>query len=108
MKVYLKKDVTPYMHVLQCHVGETLRLHGNLSNFSQQGLEKLNDKVTTWYFRSTHHKGNEALRQIMLKENRLQHLKLNCPRSKKIEIKCGVCKHGGHNKRTCSHKLIMG
>ncbi|KAJ8017395.1 hypothetical protein HOLleu_45236 [Holothuria leucospilota] len=43
-EVYLKKDVTPYMHVLSHHVAESLQLNGGiLSQLSQEGLEKLND-----------------------------------------------------------------
>ena len=46
-------DITPYMHVLSCHVPQLMRLHGNISHFCQQGLEKVNDLVTKRYHRST-------------------------------------------------------
>ncbi|KAJ8032687.1 hypothetical protein HOLleu_26283 [Holothuria leucospilota] len=55
--VYPSKDVTPYMHNLVSHFPKALRLHGNLAQFSQQGLEKLNDRTTVWYYRSSHHIG---------------------------------------------------
>jgi ubiquinone/menaquinone biosynthesis C-methylase UbiE len=45
--VYQKKDVTPYMHAFAMHISEFLKLHGNISMFSQQGLEKLNDITTS-------------------------------------------------------------
>lgn len=99
-KVYLCKDVTPYMHVLMNHVPDSLRLHGNISNFSQQGLEKLNDYVTAWYFRSTSHIKNQAFRQVMQKQNRINLLTLPCRRIN-TSVTCTVCHKLGHNKRTC-------
>lgn len=40
ISVYQTKDVTPYMHAFAMHVPEFLWLHhGNISIFSQQGLE---------------------------------------------------------------------
>ena len=47
------KDVTPYMHAFMNHISESLKLHGQINNFSQQSMEKLNDKVTSLFFRST-------------------------------------------------------
>ncbi|XP_071107251.1 uncharacterized protein [Haliotis cracherodii] len=70
--VYQSKDVTPYMHILAYHITDMLKIHGNLVTFSQQGFEKLNDSTTKWYFRSTSHKGREDLKQIILKQNRLE------------------------------------
>ncbi|XP_038069038.1 ficolin-3-like [Patiria miniata] len=40
-----------------------MRLYGNPSFFCQQGLEKLNDFVTKWYFRSSNF-GTDALKQM--------------------------------------------
>ncbi|KAJ8018072.1 hypothetical protein HOLleu_44137 [Holothuria leucospilota] len=102
MKVYLKKDITPYMHVLQFHVAETLRLHGNVSFFSQQGLEKLNDIVTKWYFRSSNFRGKESLKQVMMKQNRMNYLRPSCSRVKTLTVKCKQCGTDGHNKRSCA------
>lgn len=39
--VYLCKNVTPYMHVLMNHITEAIKLHGDLSPFSQQTTEIL-------------------------------------------------------------------
>ena len=64
--LYKTKDVTPYMHVLVAHVPKFLRDVGSLGKFSQQGLEKLNDDITKAYFKSTNHRNEEALRQLML------------------------------------------
>lgn len=46
-EVYLIKDAAPYMRVLAYHVLESSQLHGNLSLFNQEGLEKLNDSITS-------------------------------------------------------------
>ena len=46
LKIYETKHVTPYMHALVWHVPEFIELHGKISPFTQQGLEKLNDKTT--------------------------------------------------------------
>ena len=70
-EIYLSKDVTPYMHILAYHLPEAMRRHGNVVDFCQQGLEKLNDMVTKWYFKSTNY-DKSALRQIMHKQNRLR------------------------------------
>ena len=59
----------PYMHILANHIVQSVRLNGSVSVFSQQGLEKLNDRVTGYFFRGTNHKNLLALRQVMEKQN---------------------------------------
>ena len=76
-KVYLSKDLTPYMHILAIHLPEAMQLHGNVEDFCQQGLEKLNHLVTKWYFSSTNC-GKTALKQIMHKQQRIQTLEGHC------------------------------
>ena len=49
--VYGHDKITPYMHAMKCHVGQFLRQHGSLYQFSQQGIEKYNDRWTKMYFR---------------------------------------------------------
>lgn len=51
-----------------------MEVHGALLQFTQQGLEKYNDVMTKDYFRSSSHKGEECLQQILQKQNRLEHL----------------------------------
>ncbi|KAJ8018714.1 hypothetical protein HOLleu_43149 [Holothuria leucospilota] len=92
------------MHVLINHVPDALRLHGNIAHFSQQGLEKLNDNVTAWFFRSSSHIKTEAFRQVMQKQNRIHHLAISCQREN-VTVLCSLCKHSGHNKRTCPVNL---
>ncbi|KAJ8049993.1 hypothetical protein HOLleu_02992 [Holothuria leucospilota] len=76
--VYLCKNVTPYMHVLMNHIPEAIKLCGDLTPFSQQTTEKLNDTVTSWYFRSSNFKGITALKQVMLKQNMVEYLRPKC------------------------------
>ena len=49
--IYQTKDVTPYVHAFAMHVPQFIHLYGNIVAFTQQGLEKLNDR-TTKYFHS--------------------------------------------------------
>ena len=74
ISVYQTKDVMPYIHILYCHVPEVLEAYGSIAIFNQQGLEKLNDELTQSYFRSTNHRDEESLKQLLLKLNRLQEL----------------------------------
>ena len=71
ISVYHDSHVTPYIHAMINHVSEFMTLHGSILPFTQQSLEKYND-VTKDYFRSTNHKGENALRQVMEKQNRLE------------------------------------
>ncbi len=65
--IYQTKHVTPYAHALSMHVSQLIQLHGNISKFSEQGLEKLNDLTTKHYLRSTNHRETEALHQLIQK-----------------------------------------
>ena len=73
VSVYQRKHATPYIHALMNHVGEFLKIHGSILPFTQQGLEK-NDVLTKSYFRLSNHQGEVALRQILEKQNRIEHL----------------------------------
>ena len=85
LSVYQTKNVTPYIHVLTCHIPEFLTKYGTIAPFSQQGLEKLNDIITKHYFRGTNHHTMNSLNQILLKLNRLEELSdEGCVRSKEI------------------------
>ena len=103
---YLTKDVTVYMHILSQHIHEGLREHGNLSLFNQQALEKLNEKTTSWFFRSSNHRQKEAFEQVMLKKFRLERLKLACKRKLKFNVTCKNCSQPDHNRRTCPRPLL--
>ena len=105
LKHYQTKHVIPYMHALRWHVPEFVQLYGKISQFTQQGLEKLNDKTTKDFFRSTNQRGLESLRQIMAKRNRLEYLEdLGCFREKR-KMACSNCNQLGHNIKTCRELL---
>ena len=103
LSIYQTTHVTPYIHVMVSHVPEFLKLYGCIAPFSQQGLEKLNDEITKSYFRCTNYHDVDALKQLLLKLNRLEELSFNpdCIRTKKVQL-CRICKQPGHNCRTCS------
>jgi len=101
LTVYQSKHVTPYMHALVAHLHEFLQSHGAIVPFTQQGLEKLNDVFTQQYFQSTNHREYDALKQLLLKQNRLEALTdMGYERTKKVQT-CSICKQPGHNKRKC-------
>ena len=101
LQVYQTKCVTPYMHALVSHMPQFLTIHGAVNPFTQQGVEKLNDQYTHFYFHSTNHRESDALKQLLLKKNRLEYLTDNgFERTKKTNV-CSLCKKSGHNKRTC-------
>ncbi len=71
--------------------------------FNQQGLEKFNDVVTKNFFRSSCHRGDVALRQLVEKQNRLEHLQNNGDKRLKVfDMCCSNCQSKGHNRLTCS------
>lgn len=106
LAVYQSRHVTPYMHSFICHVPEFLTLYGNLTQFTQQGMEKLNDTSTKYYFRATNHhkKDSAALSQLLLKRNRVEELEDQGNIRQKRNLSCSICKESGHNKKTCPNK----
>ena len=97
LSVYQTKHITPYMHLLVSHIPQFLDMYVTLAPFSQQGLEKLSDDLTKDYFRSTNHRDYDALKQMLLKLNRLEDLTdqdCHCP--KQVHV-CKLCKTAGHN-----------
>lgn len=102
IRVYQTKNVTPYIHALMNHVGQFMRIHGCILAFTQQGLEKLNDIMTKNFFRSSCHR-EEALKQLIEKQNRIEHLNDGgSKRVKKFEVECSNCSKQGHNRLTCT------
>ena len=100
--MYQSKDVTPYIHALMNHVGQFMQIHGSILSFTQQGLEKLNDVVTKNFFHSSCHR-DEALKQLIEKQNRIEHLNdAGKKRAKLFEVECSNCPKHGNNRLTCS------
>ena len=75
-QVYHESHETPYIHVFVNHLHELSELHGDINNYNQQGLEKLNDLTTTHFFRNTNRKQN-YIKQMMEKRNRLELYSIN-------------------------------
>ena len=90
------------MHAMAQHVPEFLQLHkGNIVQFTQQGLEKLNNVSSKNYQRSSNHRDHEALKQMLQKMNRIELLRDQGYERDIRKQKCSVCKDTTHNKRTC-------
>ena len=87
LAVYQSRHVTPYMHSFISHVPEFLTLYGNLTQFTQQGMEELNDTSTKYYFRAmNHHKILQPSTNCSLKGTALKNWK-----TKGILDKSGTC-----------------
>ena len=106
VKIYQTKHVTPYIHILSNHVSEFLQKYGNLVQYTQQGMEKLNDETTINFARSTNHNFHQldALKQLMQKKNRLEYLQDAGNERKPLMHKCSICGETGHNKLTCKER----
>ena len=123
--IYQKARVTPYIHAMHSHVGQFLRQHGGLLPFTQQGIEKYNDRLTKTYFRwvlvfeykcmfmyymgsppspnrATNMKSMEALTQVLQKCNRLEYFSDSGMKTDPRDVRCGNCGGGGHYHLTCS------
>lgn len=102
LSLYQMKHVTPYMHALVWHVPEFLHLYNSICPFTQQGLEKLNDKTTKDFFRSTNQRGIDALFQLVQKRNRMEYLEdMGAKRVANVQ-RCNNCFNPGHNIKTCT------
>lgn len=101
LSVYHTKHVTPYMHALVWHVLEFLNLYGTICPFTQQGLEKLNNKTIKDFFRSTNQRGIDALFQLVQKRNHIEYLEdMGCRRQVCFQT-CNNCLQTNHNIKTC-------
>lgn len=68
--IYPASKITPYIHILGEHIWEMIKEHGDISLFTMQGLERLNDMTTKDYFTSTN-KRSDYLIQLLKKRNRI-------------------------------------
>ncbi len=102
--LYENNNVTPYMHAFCCRVPEFLGMYGNIAFFNQQGLEKYNDQASKDYFRSTNHKGMEALHQLLIKKHRVHYLEMKGAERVKACYHCRNCLNTGHSIKKCTNK----
>jgi hypothetical protein len=77
-QIHMKRSQMMMIWILDIYdidysLSHTRGIH-TLRKFTQQGCEKMNDVLTSSYFRSSNHKGLAALRQVFLKFNRLNYL----------------------------------
>ena len=80
-----------------------MQIHGALLPFTQHGLEEYNDCMTKDYFRSSSHRGQECLIQIMQKQNSIEHLEHSgAKQTKQFSVTCSNCGKQEHNRLTCS------
>lgn len=100
-ELYSQKSVTPYIHIFYCHVVEMLEIHGQISLFTQEGLEKLNDQSTVNFFSATNRKGAQALKQLLLKAKRITYYQDNGYTREHGKRHCSRCGHPGHYKVKC-------
>ena len=82
--------------------GMVLRLYETICPFTQQGLEKLNDKTTKDFFRSTNQRGVGALFQLVQKRNRIEYLEDTGSKREASKQHCTNCFEPNHNIKTCS------
>ena len=63
-----------YIYALHAHVPEILKLYKKIAYYTQQGMEKYNDRASKNYFRSKNHRRVTTLTQVFLKKQRIQYL----------------------------------
>jgi uncharacterized protein YdcH (DUF465 family) len=75
---------SPYVHAFTSHFPDMLAKHNNLNFYNQEGLEKLNDFIRIYYFRSSNKNlfNKSYLHQILNKRNRIEFFKLSSFREK--------------------------
>jgi hypothetical protein len=75
----LQNTLTPYWHNFFFHVEEMLAIHGDISIFSNQPNEKLNEFSKHYYIKHTNRKNTnlEYLKQLIQKRNRFEFFNLN-------------------------------
>lgn len=107
--VYQTKHVTPYIHLMAMHIPEFLKMYGNLVQFTQQGMEKLNDQITIDFARSINHnyRNLEALRQLMEKK-KIEFLEDHGFQRTPRTLISSFCHEAGHNVRTCQQASAGG
>lgn len=64
LAVCQSRHVTPYLHSFICHVREFLTLYSNLTQFTQQGMEKLNDTSTMQVLLQSNESSQNSTRYI--------------------------------------------
>ena len=87
-----------HRYAFGAHVPEFIGIHGAIVPYTQQGLEKLNDSLTQFYYSGSNHRKAEALTQMLQKANRITHLSEN-----DCQQMCSFCK----NKDTIDEPVLL-
>ena len=82
-----------------------MKKYGRLSLFSQETWEKLNDDLTSAFFRSSNHRGADGLKQVLEKMNRQAVLMDSSFAHEKKLYKCSKCRQSGHRANKCASHL---
>ena len=104
--VYQSDRVTPYIHCMMNHVHEFMQVHGSILEFTQQGLKKLNHNTTKNFFRSSCHRGEDAIRQLIKKQNQLEHLEDLGAKRQVFKVTCSNCNK--HTQQTHMQGSLSG
>jgi hypothetical protein len=73
LKTYQKASVrSVYIHIFVHHLHEFIDLYPQINKFTTQGIEKLNDKCSGFYFKGCNKRGQWSA-QILKKINRIEH-----------------------------------
>jgi hypothetical protein len=64
------------MHIFAHHLWEFYDEADGLNFFNMQGAEKLNDLITSYYFRCSNRDSNKSLSQVLQKRNRIEYFSL--------------------------------
>ena len=71
LSCYQRTNVTPYIHVFASHLCDFVKEYGDVNLFTCQGIEKLNNHLTTYFHQGTNKK-ETTLKQLLEKRNRIE------------------------------------
>lgn len=89
-EVCLTSEHGLYCHTISAHFGQFMKKYQRLSLFMQETWEKMNDELTSAYFRASNHRGADGLKQVIEKVGRRAILKDNSVPQKKKLFKVAV------------------
>ncbi len=105
--MYSTADVTPYIHILMCHIPQQIEQHGPLRQYSCQTLEHVNHVNQLVFFRMTPRGGGRNKNKLFTEHIMNYHLRTQKANSEKEEERaaCRVCgKYFTYLKRLRTHE----
>ena len=73
VSLFEPKHITPYIHGFVYHLHEMVEKHGDINQYAQEGMEKLNHLTHSQVFRATN-LDKTYLQQVLRKRNRMEAL----------------------------------